>query len=134
MNHIAAAHDGPIYAIVNCWQFNDGSVPSRFGSRAVRASSESVAGLTEDAVHFVGCDVCHAVSMQIGTKGDQISDPIRIVPRDARAQLLCQIIEEREWSRPMHSRARVLGIVNVHGAAKMSEVGCVCFNCGAGPL
>ncbi|CAN0368780.1 unnamed protein product [Ectocarpus sp. 6 AP-2014] len=112
-------------------------VVCRFGSRAVLATRESVVGMTADDVHFVCCDVCHAVCMQTGVKGSNMSDTALLPPSDPRAKLLCQITDSpanESWSRPMQTRARVVGIVNVHSASKMSEVGCTCFHCGAGPM
>lgn len=91
--------------------------------------------MTQDPVHFVSCDVCNAVSMQLGVAGSDISGCVRLAPDDPRARLLCQItdVDNQTWGKPMGAPARVVGMVNVHGAAKMSEVGSTCFHCGAGP-
>lgn len=128
--------NGPLCALVTCFQLNSENVPARCGSRAVKATAASIAGLLRDPVHFVSCDVCHAVVLHIGVKGTDRAERVRLAPTDARAKLLCEITSadvHAGWGKPMDGPARVVGIVNVHGAAKMSEVGCMCFNCGAGP-
>lgn len=73
--------------------------------------------------------------MQLGIAGDGISGCVRLAPDDPRARLLRQITDvgNETWGKPMGSPARVVGMVNVHGAAKMSEVGSTCFHCGSGP-
>ena len=128
--------DGPACAMVTCYQLSSGNIPARCGSRAVRATSASIAGMIVDPVHFVSCDVCHAVMLHVGVKGTDKMERIQLAPNDPRAKLLCEITSAdvcAGWGKPMDGPARVLGIVNVHGAANMSEVGCMCFNCGAGP-
>ena len=136
VNMMAAMNDGPVCAVVTCYQLNSGDVPARCGSRAVRASPESIAGMTVHPVHFVSCDVCHAVVLHVGVKGASKIESARLAPCDPRAKLLCEVTSAEPsagWGKPMSGPARVLGIVNVHSAAKMSEVGCMCcFNCGAG--
>lgn len=133
---MAAMGDVPVCAVVTCYQLNSGDVPARCGSRAVRATPASIAGMTIDPVHFVSCDVCHAVVLHVGVKGTDEIKSARLTPNDPRAKLLCEITSadaSAAWGKPMDGPARVVGIVNVHEAANMSEVGCMCFNCGAGP-
>lgn len=135
VNMMAAMSDGPVCAVVTCCQLNSGNTPARCGTRAVRATAASIAGMTADPVHFVSCDVCHAVVVHFGVKGSHMRS-VCLAPDEPRAKLLCEITSAEVsagWGKPMDGPARVVGIVNVHGAAKMSEAGCMCFNCGAGP-
>ena len=122
---------GPVSVVVNCFQFSTGNVPARFGSRIVEASAESVVGLTQQPVHFSACSLCGAVSVGLGVAGDTVTR-LSLQPDDPRARLLLSIIIETDngqWGRVMESPARVVGLINVHGAAKMSETGSTCFNC-----
>lgn len=54
-------------------------------------------------------------------------------PEDPRARLLLSIITETEgnhaWGKVLDEPVRVVGLINVHGAAKKSETGSTCFNC-----
>lgn len=134
MNMIATMSDGPVCAIVTCSQLNEGKVPGRFGTNAVEASAASIAGMTTKSVHFASCDSCHAVLMHLGMKGSGSLETSFLSPEDPRAKLLCEITSVEAWGRPMDGPARVVGIVNVLSAAKMSEIGCVCFNCTASGL
>lgn len=130
---------GPMSVVVNCFQFssmsgNDAArwIRARYGSRVVEASPESVVGLTQQPVHFSACSLCGAVSVTIGVPGD-ITSHMSLQPGDPRSRLLLSIITEAEnhgqWSRDMNGPARVVRMIDVHGAAKMSETGSVCFNC-----
>lgn len=132
MNMMAAMNDGPVCARISCCQFNTGKLPARCGTRAVRATAASIAGMTVEPIHFASCDSCHAVVMHVGVKGCQL-ESVFLAPDDPRARLLCEITSVEAtagWGKPMDGPARVVGIVNVHSAARMSEVGCVCFSCG----
>lgn len=133
VNMMAAMSDGPVCAIVSCCQSNTGKIPARCGTRAVKANSAaSIAGMTVKPVHFASCDSCHAVVMQVGVNGSDL-ESVFLAPDDPRARLLCEITSVEAttgWGKPMDGPARVVGIVNVHSAARMSEVGCVCFSCG----
>lgn len=130
---------GMVSVVVNCFQFssmsgNDATrwIPARFGSRVVEASPESVVGLTEQPVRFAACTMCGAVSASLGFPGDVVSH-LSLQPDDPRSELLLSIITETEnhraWGKTMDGPARVVGMINVHGAAKMSETGSACFNC-----
>lgn len=79
--------------------------------------------MTREPIHFVSCDVCHAVSVHIGILGNHLGEPMRLSPDDPRAKLLCQITDPRnkQWGKPMDAPARVIGLVNVHGAMTVSE-------------
>lgn len=137
MDHIVdqiinMAH-GEISVIVNCMQMGCGGVPPRVGSRVVQASEESIIGLTLEPVHFFACTQCGAVSVALGHAGD-IKSRMSLLPSDPRARLLSTIIIETEnngqWGRVMAAPARVVGMINVHGAAKVSETKySSCFHC-----
>lgn len=107
-------------------------IPARCGSRVVEASPESVVGLTQQPVHFAACTTCGAVSVGLGVPGDVMTH-MSLQPEDPRSRLLLSILTETEnngqWGRGLGGPARVVGMINVHGAAKMSETGCTCFNC-----
>lgn len=137
MDHIveqifAAAH-GEVSVVVNCFQMGGRSISPRCGTRVVPASEASISGLTQDPVHFIACTHCGAVGVALGFAGD-IKSHVSLQPGDPRAKLLSTIISETEnngsWGRPMQSPARVVGMINVHGAAKRSETKHrSCFNC-----
>lgn len=130
---------GLVSVIINCFQFSSMAgnnrerwIPARVGSRVVEASPESVLGLTQQPVHFAGCMKCGAVAVGLGIPGD-VMTRLSLRPADPRSILLMGIIRETEnggqWSRALNGPARVAGMINVHGAAKMSETGSTCFNC-----
>lgn len=137
MDHIVdqiinAAH-GEISVIVNCSQMGSGGIPPRVGSRVVQASEESIIGLTLEPVHFAACTQCGAVGVCLGSAGD-VKSRVSLLPSDPRARLLSTIISETEnngqWGRAMAAPARVVGLINVHGAAKVSETKySSCFHC-----
>ena len=133
VDQIVEMGHGPVSVVVNCFQYASTQVPARVGSRVVEASPESVAGLTQQPVHFSACTTCGAVSVGLGIAGDDNVTRLSLQPDDPRARLLLSIITEtdhhRQWAKVMDEPARVVGLINVHGAAKMSETGSTCFNC-----
>lgn len=136
VNTIATMAEGQVCAVVNCYQFSYGEERCIVGSRVVRASSDSISGMTQDNIHFTSCDVCHAVVAYLGIGGDITKEPLYLEPMDARAKLLCQITDlpiNDCWGRTMDGPARIVGMINVHSARKISEVGTRCFHCNAGP-
>ena len=139
VDQIVDMSHGLVSVVVNCFQFasmsgNDPSrwIPARCGSRVVEASPESVVGLTQQPVHFSACSVCGEVSVGVGVAGDAMTH-LSLQPDDPRARLLLSVITETEnhgqWGKVMEAPARVVGLINVHSAAKMSEIGATCFNC-----
>ena len=135
---IASLADGLVSVVVTCFQMqafgpSGQNVPARVGTRVVEASMASISGLTDKPVHFASCDECRAVSGFLGVAGDDCQS-FQFVPGDPRAKLLCQITESdsREgWAKPMVAPARVVGLINVHCAIKMSErARGTCFHCG----
>lgn len=140
VDQIVEMGHGLVSVVVNCFQYssmpgNDPSrwIPTRCGCRVVEASAESIEGLTQRPVHFSACTTCGAVSVGVGMAGDDAVTRLSLQPDDPRARLLLSIITETEnnraWGRVMDEPARVVGIINVHGAAKMSETGSTCFHC-----
>lgn len=133
LDQIVNGAHGEVSVIVNCFQMGGGRIPARYGSRVVQATEESISGLTLEPVHFVACTYCGAVRVAIGFAGD-IKSRMSLEPSDPRARLLSTIIRETEnnadWGRVMASPARVVGMINVHGAAKRSETDYLtCFFC-----
>lgn len=140
VNQIIDLSHGPISVVVNCFQmtYQPGNDPSRwisarYGSRVVEASVESIEGLTQKPVHFSACTNCGAVNVIVGIIGDDNATHMSLLPEDPRAKLLSFIISETDnhgqWDRCLESPVRVVGMVKVHGATKMSETGSMCFNC-----
>lgn len=96
---------------------------------------EGIRGITEGNIQFISCDVCHSVSLDFGDVG-QISATVFLLPSDPRAKFLCSITEEKlheGWGKPLAHPVYVSGVVDIASVARMSEIGCSCFNCAAGP-
>lgn len=132
---MANAHEGFVTVVVSCFQPEQGGIPARFGSRVVVAHWGSVFGLLNKPLSFTWCEDCGAVSAEIGVDGP-IADVTRldIEPGDIRSIFLSNIITETDngqaWGLGMRRPFRlVAGLISVHGARKVSEVGCGCFNC-----
>jgi len=122
--------DGDVSVIVNCYQMGSSNNRAIFGSRAVVANANSIAGMTHDNVYFGACAHCRAVRMYLGVQGSHLQE-VLLAPDDPRAILLCQITDlpsNESWGKRMDKPARVVGMINVHGAKIMSP-GC-CFQCG----
>lgn len=93
--------------------------------------------MTTDPINFISCDLCSAVSIQLGKRSSEYFDNcILMAPDDARARLLCQVTDcdvNDTWAKKMLTPTYVSGMINIYGASKMSEVGSTCFYCGETP-
>ena len=126
MNQIVAVSHGKVSVIVNVHQFANNGVPARFGCRVVDGTGDSVSGLTQKPVNFAACTTCGAVHVHLGIIGCPM-EYLPLPPEDPRAKLLMSIITETgnngQWGRPMTGPARVVGLIEVHQAATLSEIG-----------
>ncbi|ACH46889.1 unknown [Feldmannia species virus] len=122
-----------VSVVVNCYQMAAGPIPARFGCRVVKVPAAAVDGLVSEPVHFASCSSCFAATVVIGVKGASTTR-MHLGPKDQRAVLFADIIKKTEhcasWESPLSGEVCIVGLVNIHGATKMSEVGCRCFNCG----
>ena len=128
VNKIAAMTDGSIGVVINCFQFGFGNQRAVVGSRFVRASSESIDGLTDGEIVFVACARCRSVRVWVGEQ------ETRLEPSDPRSELLIQILElspGESWGKAMEAPARILGMINIHGAKYSRED--TCFHCHNAP-
>lgn len=124
--------DGEVSVIVNVFQLmrvtDKGCIKARIGCRVVEGSAQSIGGLTKKPVHFAVCTSCGEVNVHLGHVGGPM-DYMCLTSDDPRAKLLTSIIsttDTENWGKPMTGPARVVGMIDVHQAATLSEIGEKC--------